>query len=167
MSKSLKVMLFALIPIIGYVSIFYYNQSSNSVELELDEAQAHISAEEMKVQTITTISEFVVDQLLADLIINIEITQQEKQQNIVLSLQASEFQTEDILLKDSYNVLKEMTQIENVQNFTLKWFMPVKGKNEEKLSMSFNHQVLFSLKDHTYKDLKQLALSYTKHEFLK
>ena len=164
LSKFLKVMLIVLILVLGSAAIFYYNQSSNSAEPKFDEAQAHVSSEEMKVQTIT---EIVVDQLLANLILNIEISPQDKQQDIVLSLQASEFQTEDILLKDSYNVLKEMNRIENVQNLTLKWFMPVKGKNTETLTMSFDHQVLLSLKDYTYNDLKQLALSYTKHEFVK
>ena len=167
MSKSLKVMLIVLILVIGITAVFYYNQTSNSAEPEFDEAKAHVSSEEMKIQTITTISEIVVDQLLANLILNIEISPQDEQQNIVLSLQASEFQTEDILLKDSYNVLKEMNRIENVQNFTLKWFMPVKGKNTEILTMTYDHQVILSLKDYTYNDLKPLALSYTKHEFLK
>ena len=168
MNKFLKVMFSVLILAIGIAAVYYYSQTSNSTEPKtLDEAQAPESSEEIKIQTITTISEIVVEQLFANIILNIEITPELPQQDIVLSLQASEFQTEDILLKDSYNVLKEMKRIENIESFTLKWFMPIQGKNTEALSLSFDQQTLLKLSDYTYSDLKQLALHYIKHETLK
>ena len=57
-----------------------------------------------------------------------------------------------------------MYRIEDINNFTLKWFVPVQGKNTEMFTLSFNQQTLLALKDYTYSDLKQLALSYTKYE---
>lgn len=168
MNKFIKVMLIVLLLVVGVAAVYYYSQTSNSVETKLDEVQPQVTSEEMKIQTITTIAEIVVEQLLANMILNIEVAPQEDgQQNIVLSLQASEFQTEDILLKDSYNVLKEMNRVDNIHNLTLKWFMPVKGKNTETLTLSFEQPTLLTLKDYTYSDLKQLALSYTKDALLK
>ena len=165
MNKSIKAILIVLILIIGVAGIFYYSQTTNSTEpKEHNKTEAPKSSDEIKIQTIATISEIVIEQLFANIILNIEITPLDGQQDIVLSLQANEFQTEDTLLKDSYNVLREMYRIEDINNFTLKWFVPVQGKNTEMFTLSFNQQTLLALKDYTYSDLKQLALSYTKYE---
>lgn len=168
MSKLLKIMLVVLILLIAVGASLYYVRTSDSAEQKKNEnVQAQLSPEDIKVQTITEISEIVVNQLIENVILHIEITPTQESQNVVLSLQASEFQTEDTLLKDSYNIVKELYRVQNLENFTLKWFMPVKNKNTEMLALSFDHQILSTMKSYTYADLKQLATTYKKSEQFK
>ncbi|AWE06482.1 hypothetical protein DCE79_03370 [Lysinibacillus sp. 2017] len=168
MNKLLKIMLVVFILLIAVCASVYYVKTSDSAEpKKIEKVQAQLSPEEMKVQTITEISEIVVNQLIENVILHIEITPAQESQNVVLSLQASEFQTEDTLLKDSYNIVKELSRVQNLENFTLKWFMPVKNKNTEMLALSFDQQSLSTMKNYTSVDLKQLATTYKKDERFK
>ncbi len=168
LNKLLKIILVVLILLMAVGASFYYVKTSDSAEQKkIDKAQAQLTPEKMKVQTITEVSEIVVSQLIENVILHTEIIPTQESQNVVLSLQASEFQTEETLLKDSYNIVKELYRVPNIENFTLKWFMPVKNKNTEMLTLTFDQQTLSTMKNYTYIDLKQLATAYEKNEQFK
>ncbi|MGN7477128.1 hypothetical protein ACTHOQ_04670 [Solibacillus silvestris] len=130
----------------------------------IDEAKAAIAPEQLKSQTMIAMSEIVLQQFVENIMLNIEITPIDDKQNVAISLQASEFIKESTLLKDSYNLLKEIQHVEALNNITLKWLMPVRNKNTEVLTITFDEQKLASINEISYKDIPEAAEQYIKHE---
>ncbi|MER2113863.1 MAG: hypothetical protein ABS960_14315, partial [Solibacillus isronensis] len=92
------------------------------------EAKASMTQEQLKTHTMLMLTEIVLKQFVENIMLNIEIIPVDEKQNVIVSLRASEFLSETTLLKDSYNLLNEIQHVEEINNITLKWFMPVKNK---------------------------------------
>lgn len=163
--KGLFIVLFIFI-MIGSIQ-FLMNTNTANDPMEIDEATAQITPEQMKLQTMTAISDIVLTQFLENVILNIDLNTVDDKQNVILHLQANEFLSEETLLKDSYNILKDIQYVDSVGDFTFKWHMLVKNTNTEVLTLSFDQKTITSIEDYTYRDLTKITKVYEKHERLK
>ncbi len=84
----------------------------------------------------------------------------------MLQLQTTEFLTEDILLKNTYNLLQDIRQIETINTFTVTWFALITSENTELLTLTFNRQALEQVAKISYNELPNIATDYKKHESL-
>ncbi|MEK4424215.1 hypothetical protein [Solibacillus sp. FSL K6-1523] len=167
MNKFFKVMLIFLTIFISILLVQFMVNYINSEETKkIEETTAQISPEELQTQTTIAITDIILNQLLENVILNIDFTHHDGQHDVDLFLQGREFVSEDTLLKDSYNILKEINKNETIHDFTLKWYMPVKNKNTEILTLSFSQDTISKIKNLSYKQLKQVATHYEKHEAL-
>ncbi|MEK4629772.1 MAG: hypothetical protein ABS944_00005 [Solibacillus sp.] len=165
MNKLLKVLLILFTIFISIVSVQFIIKTINSNEKK-EIKETHMTSEQMEVQTMTTISDIVLNQLLENVILNIDLSQNKKGFDVVLYLQANEFISEDTLLKDSYNLLIPIQQVKTIHDFTIKWHMLVKNKNTEVLILSFNEDTIATIEKYSYMDLTQLATTYVRHKSL-
>lgn len=146
---------------------FILNKNNAEEQQTIEEAKAKVTPEQLKAETLMAISEIVLRQFIENIMLNLEITPIEDKQSVVISLQASEFIEENTLLKDSYNLLKELQHVNAVNDVTLKWFMAVRNKNTEVLTMSFDEQTLLAINNISYQELSEVATFYEKHEALR
>ena len=160
-------MLIALLIFVCAVSVQYIIKMKNSDQEEtIIEAKASMTQEQLKTHTMLMLTEIVLKQFVENIMLNIEIIPVDEKQNVIVSLKASEFLSETTLLKDSYNLLNEIQHVEEINNITLKWFMPIKNKNTEILTVTFDDEALDAFNDNSYKDIPQSATQYIKHEHL-
>jgi|GEM_PF-6158532 len=158
-------MLIALLIFVCAVSVQYIIKMKNSDQEEtILEAKASMTQEQLKTHTMLLLTEIVLKQFVENIMLNIEIIPVDEKQNVVVSLQASEFLSETTLLKDSYNLLKEIQNVEEINDITLKWFMPVKNKNTEILTITFDDEALVDFDEISYKDIPHASTHYIKHE---
>ena len=158
-------MLIALLIFVCAVSVQYIIKMKNSDQEEtIIEAKASMTQEQLKTHTMLMLTEIVLKQFVENLMLNIEIIPVDDKQSVIVSLQASEFLSETTLLKDSYNLLKEIQHVEEINNITLKWFIPVKNKNTEILTVTFDDEALIAFNEISYKDIPKSATQYIKHE---
>lgn len=160
-------MLIALLIFVCAVSVQYIIKMKNSDQEEtIIEAKASMTQEQLKTHTMLMLTEIVLKQCVENLMLNIEIIPVDDKQSVIVSLQASEFLSETTLLKDSYNLLKEIQHVEEINNITLKWFIPVKNKNTEILTVTFDDEALIAFNEISYKDIPKSATQYIKHEHM-
>lgn len=160
-------MLIALLIFVCAVSVQYIIKMKNSEQEEaIIEAKASMTQEQLKTQTMLVMTEIVLKQFVENIMLNIEIIPVDDKQNVIVSLRASEFLKESTLLKDSYNLLEEIQHVEEINDITLKWFMPVKNKNTDILTVTFDDEALIAINDISYKDIPHAATQYIKHERL-
>lgn len=167
MNKFFKIMLIFLTIFISILLVQFtmnYFDSENTKKIE--EAKSPLSPEELQTETTIAITDIILNQLLENVILNIDFIQHNEQQDVSLYLQGREFVSEDTLLKDSYNILKEISKIKTIRDFTFKWYMLVKNQNTEILTLSFSQNTIAQIDRLSYKQLKQLATHYEKHEAL-
>lgn len=160
-------MLIALLIFVCAVSVQYIIKMKNSEQEEaIIEAKASMTQEQLKTQTMLVMTEIVLKQFVENIMLNIEIIPVDDKQNVIVSLRASEFLKESTLLKDSYNLLEEIQHVEEINDITLKWFIPVKNKNTDILTVTFDDEALIAINDISYKDIPHAATQYIKHERL-
>ena len=140
--------------------------SSNETadQQKIEQPKAAIPPEQLKIETMNAIAQIVLQQFIENIMLNMEIDVVDDVQNIEISLQASEFIDEDTLLKDSYNLLQEIKDVDRVNDVTLKWFMNVRSKNTEALTLTFDAKTVQSIDEHSYQQLPTAAASYWKHD---
>ena len=167
MNKFFKVILIFLTFFISILlvqfTMTYINSEKND---KVGEVKVPLSPEELQTQTTIAITDIILNQLLENVILNIDFKPHKDQHDVSLYLQGREFVSEDTLLKDSYNILKDVSKNETIRNFTLKWYMLVKNKNTEILTLSFSQDTIAQVDSLSYKQLKKLATHYEKHEAL-
>ena len=117
-------------------------------------------------ETMTTVAQIADTQLLEDAILNIQVTPKDDKEDVLLQLQTTEFLTEDILLKNTYNLLQDIQGIETIGKFTVAWFMLIKSENTEVLTLTFNRQALEQAAKISYNELPSIVTDYKKHESL-
>lgn len=155
-------MVFILLLIIfGLGSVFISGEPSEK-QLE-DEAWSKAPGYE----TMTAVSEIVIDQYEENALLDIQVTPIEKNEEVLLKLQGDKQYAEDELLMDSYHLLIKLAKIEPIESLTISWFMLVENENVEALTMTFDRKTLNTLSSLTYEQLPSVALNYTKHEKLR
>ena len=155
----------AVILFVGVVSVqFMLSSNETADQQKIEQPKAAIPPEQLKIETMNAIAQIVLQQFIENIMLNMEIDVVDDVQNIEISLQASEFIDEDTLLKDSYNLLQEIKDVDRVNDVTLKWFMNVRSKNTEALTLTFDAKTVQSIDEHSYKQLPTTAASYWKHD---
>jgi len=155
-TKLYIVLLLALISI-GSVTFFISNTPS---EEQLQQSEEMAKETTPGYETMTTVAQIANTHLLENAILNIQVTPKEQKEDVLLQLQTTEFVTEDMLLKNTYNLLQDIRQIETLNTFTVAWFAVINGENTEVLTMTFNDEALQQVATISYKALPSIVTDY-------
>lgn len=154
----------ALLIIFIIVGIFMIIFSSNEGAPEIDESQI---AKTPGLDTMLQVKEILTEQQLESNLINIEVTPVQNGQSVVIELQGNEFVTEDILLKDSYNIFSSTVSIDELSDGVLSWYKKLDGQNVNVLTIQMTKSQMEQVKTSAYTDIPSIATSYFKHDQLK
>ena len=156
-TKLYIILLFAFIGI-GSVTFFISNTPS---EEQLQQAEEVTKEKTPGYETMTTVAQIANTHLLENAILNIQVTPKEQKEVVLLQLQTTEFVTEDMLLKNTYNLLQDIQQIKTLDTFTVAWFAVINNENTEVLTMTFNDEALQQVATISYKELPSIVTDYT------
>ncbi|MEK4228528.1 hypothetical protein [Solibacillus sp. FSL H8-0538] len=159
--KRLFIFIFILLICLGIISLTFTSEPNTPEEIgqtTVDKTPSY--------GTMVAVTEIANNQLLENAILDLQVSQQEKEQDVVLHLQSSEFMDEDTLLKDTYNMLQQIKTLEAVATFTFVWHMLVRNDNIEVLTLTFSRDTLQQLPTISYRELASIASYYHKHESL-
>ena len=154
----------ALLIIFIIFGIFMIIFSSNEGAPEIDESQI---AKTPGLDTMLQVKEILTKQQLESTLINIEVTPVQNGQSVVIELQGNEFVTEDILLKDSYNIFSSTVSIDELSDGVLSWYKKLDGQNVNVLTIQMTKSQMEQVKTSAYTDIPSIATSYFKHDQLK
>lgn len=154
----------ALLIIFIIFGIFMIIFSSNEGTPEIDESQI---AKTPGLDTMLQVKEILTEQQLESTLINIEVTPVQNGQSVVIELQGNEFVTEDILLKDSYNILSSTVYIDELSDGVLSWYKKLDGQNVNVLTIQMTKSQMEQVKTSAYTDIPSIATTYFKHDQLK
>ena len=158
MKKFSKFYLIILVMFIisGLLARFFLN----STEEDVQEAELEAAATIPGYETMLHIQQVATEQQLQDALINIEVAQQGELNSAVVHIQSNEYMTEEILLKDSYNMLTKLSNLEQLASVHFIWYKPVNNKNSVVLDFVLDNTMLNALSNYTYKDIPTIASSY-------
>ena len=161
-TKLYIILLLGLI-VIGGVTFFRSGtlseeQQQKSEELTMQKTPGY--------ETMMNVAEIANTHLLENAILDIQVTPKDNQEDVLLQLQTTEFLTEDILLKNTYNLLQDIREIETIDSVTVAWFALINSENTEVLTLTFNRQALQQAATAAYNELPNIATDYRKHESL-
>jgi len=154
----------ALLIIFIIFGIFMIIFSSNEGTPEIDESQI---AKTPGLDTMLQVKEILTEQQLESTLINIEVTPVQNGQSVVIELQGNEFVTEDILLKDSYNILSSTVSLDELSDGVLSWYKKLDGQNVNVLTIQMTKSQMEQVKTSAYTDIPSIATTYFKHDQLK
>lgn len=156
---TLGYMAFLIVFII--VGIFMILFSSNNETPEIDES---LIKKTPGLGTMLEIKEILTQQQLDSSLINIEVS---PDQNVVIELQGNDFVSEDMLLKDSYNIFTSSTSVNEMKESILTWYAKIDGQNVNVLTINMTKSQRELLKSSPYTDIPTIAAHYMKHDQLK
>ena len=151
----------ALLIVFIIVGIFMVLFSSNNETPEIDES---LIKKTPGLGTMLQIKEILTQQQLDSSIINIEVS---PDQNVIIELQGNDFVSEDMLLKDSYNIFTSSTSVNEMKESILKWYAKIDGQNVNVLTLKMTKSQMELLKSSPYTDVPTIAAHYKKHDQLK
>ena len=158
-------MLVVIILFVGVVSVQFMMKSNEATDQQkVEQTKTAAQPEQLKIETMNAVTQIVLHQFVENIMLNMEIELVDDVQNLEISLQASEFIDKETLLKDSYNLLKEIKEVERVNDVTLKWFMNVRSTNTEALTLTFDAKTVQSINKLSYQELPSAATTYSKHK---
>ena len=163
--KFTKLYIVLLLGLIVIGSIIFFTSDAPSEEQQQQ-------SEELAMQktpgyaTMTAVAQIANTHLLENAILDIQVTPKDEQEDVLLQLQTTEFLTEDILLKNIYNLLQDIRQIETLHTFTVAWFALIASENTEVLTMKFDRQALQQAATVSYSELPNIVTDYKKHDSL-
>ena len=163
--KFTKLYIVLLLALIGIGSATFFRSNTPSEE-QLQQAEEMAKEKTPGYETMTTVAQIANTHLLENAILNIQVTPKDRKEDVLLQLQTTEFLTEDMLLKNTYNLLQDIRQIETIGTFTIAWFAVINGENMEVLTMTFNDEALQQAATISYKELPNIVTDYQKHTSL-
>ena len=163
--KFTKLYIVLLLAFIGIGSVAFFISKTPSEE-QLQQVEEMAKEKTPGYETMTTVAQIANTHLLENAILNIQVTPKESQEDVLLQLQTTEFLTEDMLLKNTYNLLQDIRQIETIGTFTIAWFAVINNENTEVLTMTFDHQALQQAATISYKELPNIVTGYQKYASL-
>ena len=161
-NKTYIILLLALI-VIGLVAFFLLDAPSEEQPQQREEIAEQTPP---GYETMVSVAQITNTHLLENAILNIQVTPKDAQEDVSLQLQTTEFVTEDTLLKNTYNLLQDIRQIETLATFTIAWFAVINGENTDVLTMTFDDEALQQFTTISYNELRNIATSYVKSDSL-
>lgn len=152
----------ALFIIVGIGFVIFSNK--DEAPPEIDE---NIKNKTPGLNTMVEIQNIIVQQQLQKYLMNIEVNPLKDGDQAIIELQGNQFVTEDILLKDSYNIFTSANAINGLNEATIQWYAKISQKNEMVLEITLTKEQLEKLKSNNYTSLPTLAKWYSKSEALK
>lgn len=163
--KFTKLYIILLLALIGIGSVTFFISNTPSEE-QLQQSEEMAKQKTPGYETMTTVAQTANTHLLENAILNIQVTPKDSKEDVLLQLQTTEFLTEDMLLKNTYNLLQDIRQIKTLDTFTVAWFAVINSENTEVLTMTFDHQALQQVATISYKALPSIVTDYQKHASL-
>ena len=151
----------ALLVVFIIVGVFMIIFSSNEEKPEIDEA---LIAKTPGLGTMLQVKEMLIQQQLESSLINIEVT---PDKTVVIELQGNDFVSEDMLLKDSYNIFSSSATINEMSEIILSWYAKIDEENVNILTIQMTKSQMEQLKSNSYTNIPTTAAQYIKHEQLK
>ena len=138
--------------------------SSNEETPEIDESQI---AKTPGLNTMLQVKEMITQQQLESSLINIEVNPSQTGESVVIELQGNDFVSEEMLLKDSFNIFSSTVSIIDLNEGILSWYAKIDGENVNVLTIQMTKSQMEQLKASPYTDIPSIAASYKKHDQLK
>ena len=138
--------------------------SSNEETPEIDESQI---AKTPGLNTMLQVKEMITQQQLESSLINIEVNPSQTGESVVIELQGNDFVSEEMLLKDSFNIFSSTVSINDLNEGILSWYAKIDGENVNVLTIQMTKSQMEQLKTSPYTDIPSIAASYKKHDQLK
>ena len=151
----------ALLIVFIIVGIFMVLFSSNNETPEIDES---LIKKTPGLGTMLQIKEILIQRQLDSSIIDIEVS---PDQNVIIELQGNDFVSEDMLLKDSYNIFTSSASVNEMKESILTWYSKIDGQNVNVLTINMTKSQRELLKSSPYTDIPTIAAQYMKHDQLK
>ena len=156
---TLGYMAFLIVFII--VGIFMIIFSSNNETPAIDESQIKKTP---GLGVMLQVKDILTQQQLESSIQNIEVS---PDHTVLIELQGNEFVSEDMLLKDSYNIFTSSVSVNEMKEGILSWYAKIDGKNVNVLTIQMTKSQMESLQSSPYTDIPTIAAHYMKHDQLK
>ena len=151
----------ALLIVFIIAGIFMILFSSNNETPEIDESQIEKTP---GLGTMLQIKDILTQQQLDSSVLNIEVS---PDQLVIIDLQGNDFVSEDMLLKDSYNIFTSSASMNEMKESILSWYAKIDGENVNVLSIQMTKSQMELLQTSSYTDIPTIAAQYTKHDKLK
>lgn len=135
--------------------------SSNDETDEIDESQIDKTP---GLRTMLQVNDILTKQQLESSIRNIEVS---PDQTISIDLQGNDFVSEDMLLKDSYNIFTSAVSVNELNKGKLSWYAKIDGKDVNVLTIEMTKSQMELLQSSPYTDIPTIAAYYMKHDQLK
>ena len=148
--------------IIGGILLIIF--SSNEEVPEIDES---LIAKTPGLNSMLQVKEILTQQQLESALINIEVNPSQNGESVVIELQGNDFVSEDMLLKDSYNIFTSFISINDLNEGVLSWYAKIDGDNVNILTIQMTKTQMEQLEASPYTDIPSIATSYKKHDKLK
>lgn len=145
----------------GILMIIFSSEEGNP---EIDET---LIAKTPGLNTMLQVNEIITQQQLESSLINIEVNPTQNGESFVIELQGNEYASEDMILKDSYNIFSSSASVTELSEGVLSWYSKIEGQNVSVLTIQMTKLQMEQLKTSKYTDIPSLATSYVKHDELK
>ena len=151
----------ALLIVFIIVGVFMILFSSSNETPEIDESQIDKTP---GLGAMLQVNDILTQQQLESSLLNIEVS---PDQTIIIELQGNEFVSEDMLLKDSYNIFTSFVSINDMKEGILSWYAKIDGQNVNVLTIQMTKSQMELLQSSPYTDIPTIAAHYMKHDQLK
>ena len=149
----------ALFIVVGVGMIIFSEKDGTS--LQIDEKQKQNTP---GLNTMLEIQEILKNEQLEKYLLNLEVSREDKFDQVLIELQESNFTTEDTMLKDAYNIFQSASTINQLSQIELIWYTKVDAKNKPVLSLTLTKEAIQQLASKSYADLPAIATKYEKYQ---
>lgn len=152
----------ALFIVVGIGMILFSEKDGDSIQI--DEKQIKNTP---GLNTMLAVQEIIKNEQLEHYLINIDVTREDKLDSVLIELQGNDFVTEDLLLKDAYNISLSASSIDQLSQLKMIWYAKIDKKNEPILNLTLTKEAMQQLDSMNYADLPTIATNFDKHQALK
>ena len=158
MKKFSKFFLIILVIFIvgGLSARFFISTSEEDEKLAEDEAANSIPGYD----TLLHIQQIAEQQQLENALLDVQIDTNGERNSALIKMQSNEFMEHDTLLKDSFDMLTKLNQVEQLDEVTYIWYKPVNNQNTTALTFTLSNEGLNQLMGHTYREIETFATHY-------
>jgi hypothetical protein len=147
----------ALFIVVGVGMIIFSEKEGDSIQI--NEKQKKNTP---GLDTMLEIQQIIENEQLEEYLLNIEVTRENKFDDVLIELQGNDLATEDTLLKDAYNIFLSASSIYQLSQIEMIWY--AKQDNEPVLSMTLTKEAMQQLASISYADLPTIATQFERHK---
>lgn len=111
--------------------------------------------------TMMTVASIVEDEISEEVILDLQVSPEDGEEHVSLKLLSDEILTEENLLKSSYPILLQSSEIENLSTFSISWHLE---NDLTVMSFTLDKADLSNMMLENYATIPSIAEDYYKHE---
>ncbi|SOC35134.1 hypothetical protein [Ureibacillus acetophenoni] len=111
--------------------------------------------------TMMTVASIVEDEISEEVILDLQVSPEDGEEHVSLKLLSDEILTEENLLKSSYPILLQSSEIENLSSFSISWHLE---NDLTVMSFTLDKADLSNMMLENYATIPSIAEDYYKHE---